>query len=308
MALVVVRPGPGTTVQDRGRPGYREFGVPVGGAFDRASFDLANALLGNDPDDAALELTLIGGTYRAEATLAIALAGAPMSALIRSSTGPDRPVTIPQSTTFRAGDELVLGGCPTGVRTYLAVRQGFLTPLILASRSSEVRLSAGDLLPALPGSTIPARRPVGWPWAVIPRNEPIRIIDGPDAATVPGGSGLLEAVEYRVSGQSDRMGLRLEGPPIAAATPADRVSAPVAPGAVQMAGGRPIVLGVAGGTMGGYLHLAHVIAADLDRLGRLRPGDGLRFQRIEVGEAREVDRLRRAEIARWLEVIRAHSP
>ena len=308
MALLVVRPGLASTVQDRGRSGYREFGVPVGGAFDRASLDLANALLGNDPDDAALELTLIGGTYRAESTLAVALAGAPMAALIRPASGPDRPLAIPQSTTLRAGDELVLGGCATGARTYLAVRGGFPTPVILGGRSSEARLEAGAVLPARPGSTTLARRPVAWPWAVRARNEPIRIIDGPDAATVPGGSRLLESVEFRVSGLSDRMGLRLEGPAVAAATPADRVSAPVAPGAVQIAGGRPIVLGVAGGTMGGYLHPAHVIAADLDRLGQLRPGDRLRFQRVEVEEAREADRVRRIEIRRWIEVIRAHHP
>ncbi len=103
------------------------------------------------------------------------------------------------------------------------------------------------------------------------------------------------------------MGLRLEGPPIAASTPADRVSAPVAPGAIQVAGGQPIVLGVAGGTMGGYLHLAHVITADLDRLGQLRPGDPVRFRRIEVEEARQVDRHRRLELGRWLGIIRTQA-
>ena len=128
MALRIVRPGVSTTVQDRGRPGYRGFGVPVGGAFDRSSHDLANALLGNDLDAATLELTLIGGTYRAEADLAIALAGAPMSALIRPGEGPDRVLTIPQSATLRAGDELVIGGSPVGVRAYLAVRGGVANP------------------------------------------------------------------------------------------------------------------------------------------------------------------------------------
>ena len=130
------------------------------------------------------------------------------------------------------------------------------------------------MLPANRGVT-PTRRPVEWPWEVTGNHEPIRVVDGPDA----GGAGLLEPGEYRVSGQSNRMGLRLEGPSIAATTPADRVSAPVAPGAVQVAGDQPIVLGVAGGTMGGYLHLAHVISADLDRLAQLRPGDLVAFRR-----------------------------
>jgi biotin-dependent carboxylase-like uncharacterized protein len=303
VALLVVRPGLSTTVQDRGRVGYREFGVPVGGAFDRASIDLANALLGNDPDAAALELTLVGGTYRAEAPMAIALSGAPMSALIRAGSGPDRPLTIPQSATLQVGDELILGGSPLGVRTYLAVRGGWQTPLILGSRSSETRLEAGAVLPSRPGSTL-SRRPVAWPWLVLGKNEPIRVIDGPDADPSTGNARVLESGEFRVSVQSNRMGLRLEGPSIAATTPVDRISAPVAPGAIQVAGDQPIVLGVAGGTMGGYLHLAHVITADLDRLGQLGPGDPVTFRRVEVEEARRVDRLRQLEIGRWLAIIK----
>lgn len=304
MALLVIHPGLNTTVQDRGRVGYREFGVPVGGAFDRASLDLANALVGNDPDAAALELTLVGGTYRAEAHLAIALAGAPLSASIRSAEGADRSLDIPQSIALRAGDDLVIGGSATGARAYLAVRGGFLTPLILGSRSSETRLGAGTVLPARPGSITPSRRPVAWPWAVLPPGEPIRVVDGPDAGRSPVDARVLESAEFRVSGQSNRMGLRLDGPTLDAPTPSDRASAPVAPGAVQVAGGRPIVLGVAGGTMGGYLHLAHVIAADLDRLAQLGPGDPVRFRRVELDEARQLDHARRAALCRWLVRIR----
>ena len=305
MALIVVRPGVWATIQDRGRVGHRGFGVPVGGASDRASLDLANALLGNDPDAAALELTLVGGTYRAKASLAIALAGAPMAAMIRSASGPDRPLTIPQSTTLRAGDELVLGGSAFGARAYLAVRGGWLTPPILGSRSDEARVEAGRVLPALTGQATPARRPVAWPWAVAAPSGPIRVIDGPDAGMSREGCRCLEAGEFRVEGQSNRMGLRLAGPTIDLAGPADRVSAPVAPGAIQVAGGRAIALGVAGGTMGGYPHLAHVISADLDRIGQLRPGDALTFLRVEVEEARRLDRSRREAIARLLAIFRA---
>ena len=99
------------------------------------------------------------------------------------------------------------------------------------------------------------------------------------------------------------MGLRLEGDPIAIDAPPDRLSAPVAPGAVQVAGGQLIVLGVAGGTMGGYPHLAQVISADLDRLGQLRPGDTVRFRPVSVDEARHRDRAARqarSDRLRWL--------
>ena len=91
------------------------------------------------------------------------------------------------------------------------------------------------------------------------------------------------------------MGLRLEGEPVAIVSPPDRLSAPVAPGAVQVAGGQLIVLGVACGTMGGYPHVAHVISADLDRLGQLRPGDVIRFHRVGLDEARRADQAMRRD-------------
>src|SRR6185312_1901394 len=95
--------------------------------------------------------------------------------------------------------------------------------------------------------------------------------------------------QFRVGSRSDRMGLRLDGDPIAIASSPGRLSAPVAPGAVQLAGGQLILLGVAGGTMGGYPHIAHVISADIDRLGQLRPGDVIRFRVVTLDEARRAD-------------------
>ncbi len=303
MGLVVIRPGVWTTVQDRGRTGYRGVGVPPGGAFDRSSLDLANALLGNDPMAATLEFTLIGGTYRAEIPMAIALAGAPMSVRIRSDDGPDRALKIPQSANLHPDEILIVGGSTLGARTYLAVGGGFRTPVVLGSRSNETRLAVGDRLLTEPSESL-ARRPVSWPWGPTAKIEPIRVIDGTDADPIAGDARLLESQFFRISTQSDRMGLRLEGPKIARETDADRPSAPISPGAVQITGGRAILLGVAGGTIGGYLHLAHVISADLDRVAQLRPGDPLAFRRIEIDEARLIDRQDRLERDRWLALIR----
>jgi biotin-dependent carboxylase-like uncharacterized protein len=293
-------------VQDRGRVGYRGFGVPVGGAFDLSSLDLANALVGNDRQAAALEFTLIGGTYRAEASLAIALAGAPMSVRIRSDDGPDRTLKVPQSALLQPDDVLIVGGAPFGARTYLAVHGGFQTPVILGSRSSETRLQAGDILGAEP-SDATARRPVAWPWGPTGKLDPIRVIDGPDAHPKLGDAGVLESSVFRISTRSDRMGLRLEGPTIRQEAEPERPSAPVSPGAIQISGGQAIILGVAGGTMGGYLHLAHVITADLDRLAQLRPGDPIVFRKITLEEARAIDRQDRQERDRWLALIRSTS-
>ncbi len=304
MGLKVIRPGVWTTVQDQGRVGYRGFGVPVGGAFDRSSLDLANALLGNDPAAAALEFTLIGGTYRAEVPMAIALAGAPMSVRIRSEFAPDRNLRIPQSAMLQPDDVLIVGGSTLGARCYLAVGGGFQTSFILGSRSSEARLQPDEILPARE-SEAPARRPVAWPWGPNGKFEPIRVIDGPDAHPDRDDASLLESTLFRVSTRSDRMGLRLEGPSLRSGTEHDRPSAPVSPGAIQVTAGQAILLGVAGGTMGGYHHLAHVITTDLDRVAQLRPGDPLTFRRISIDEARGIDRHDRLERDRWLSLIRS---
>jgi allophanate hydrolase subunit 2 len=274
--------------------------VPVSGAFDRGAYDLANALLGNDPGAAALELTLLGGTYKALCPLAIALTGAAMVARVVSPDGRERPVRVPQTATLAAGERLIVGGAPHGARTYLAARGGWTTPCVLGSRSREVRLEAGDVVPAEPGTT-PVRRPAG-PLPAIPDDAPIRIVAGPDAppgfASDPAGDRT-----FRLGAQSDRMGLRLEGAAWEVDREASRLSAPVAPGAVQVAGGRAIILGVACGTMGGYPHVAHVISADLGRLAQARPGDLIRLRRVGLDEARRIDREdRRGRAAQVLRV------
>ncbi len=290
MGLLILNPGTSATVQDRGRAGYREFGVPEGGAFDRSSFGMANALVGNGPGEAALELTLVGGVYRATHRLALALAGAPMTARIEGRDGLT-PLAIPQSFALDEGDRLVLGGSARGVRAYLAVRGGWRTAPFLGGRSSERRLEAGETLPAEAG-TIATRRPARADLPD-PADGPIRLVDGPDGPVPPA----LLGSPYWVGGASDRIGLRLDGPAIVGADRPGRASSPTAAGAVQVAGGRAIVLGVAGGTMGGYPHVAHVIAADLDRLAQARPGAPLTFARIEPAEARRLDRDRRARLA-----------
>ncbi len=291
MGLLVVKPGLATTVQDLGRPGYRGFGVPVGGAFDLGSLRLANALLGNDPTCAAIEMTMFGGQFQAIQLLALALAGAPFAVSLRRGDAVHE-LSIPQTFSMSGGDQIIFGGVALGLRAYLAVRGGWQTPVILGSRSCESRLQPDDIVPAGPGS-VAVRRPSDG-RIDDPTADPFRLIDGPDGA-VP--LQLLEHT-YRMGGASDRVGLRLEGPSLAGLENPGKASAPVAPGAVQVAGGRPIILGVAGGTMGGYPHVAHVISADLDRLGQVRPGERIRFERVEWDQARCFDRERREHLAK----------
>jgi biotin-dependent carboxylase-like uncharacterized protein len=303
MGLVVINPGLSTTIQDLGRTGYRERGVPVGGAFDRGAAAEANALVGNPPGCAVLELTLFGGLYEAGIPLALALAGAPLAASIVVDGEPPRGLVVPQSFSMAPGERLALGGAAAGARAYLAVKGGWQTPPWLGSRSREGRLKPGDLLDAAPGH-VPARHPAE-PRGQASAGSLLRIIDGPDAALAIDLDAWTTA-HFRVSPQINRMGVRLDGPPLAVEAPADRISTPVAPGAVQIAGGQAIILGVACGTMGGYPHVAHLISADLDRAGQLRHGDAVVFQRVSLREARRLDREHRqaqAERLRWLSLL-----
>jgi biotin-dependent carboxylase-like uncharacterized protein len=294
MALIVVDPGFFTTVQDRGRAGYREWGVPPGGAFDRGSADLANALVGNSRDCAVLEFTLQGGVYEADCPTALALAGAPMEATIVGPGAALRLRHLPLSFPLSAGERLVLGRTRRGARTYLAVKNGWQTRLCLGSRSNETRIHAGDVLPSHP-STIRTRHPGG----IIrpePASQPFRTVAGFDSASNPElGHAFWSSRIFQVGARSDRMGLRLEGEPVPVATDAERLSSPVAPGAIQAAGGQLIVLGAACGTMGGYPHIGHVITADLDRLAQLKPGDSIQFRPVSIDEAIRQDALDRQE-------------
>ena len=283
MSLLAVAPGPLATIQDAGRPGHRRFGVPVSGPFDRFSDGVANALAGNDANAAVVELTGFGGVFEAEGSLSIAMAGAPMSVRVEGLRGV-RSLAIPFATSLAPGDRLIVGSAPRGWRSYLAARGGWLAPTTLGSRSSERAILAGDRLEAEPfrGATR---------WTDLGRfatsDAFIRFVPAIDVAELDPSA--LEAGTYRVAVGSDRMGLRLDGLRIATRASADRLSAPVAPGTIQVAGGLPIVLGPACGTMGGYPSAGVVISEDLDRLAQLRPGSFVRFARIAIDEARRVD-------------------
>jgi allophanate hydrolase subunit 2 len=207
-----------------------------------------------------------------------------------------QPLLLPASTTLRDGERLVLGRTLDGARTYLAVRGGFQTEIRLGSRSTERPLGRDEVLPA-ESSALRTRHLAEAAWSS-PASCPIRIIDGPDRHAVLDPEEWRRFV-FRVGSRSNRIGLRLESTRFEVAPLPDRLSAPLAPGAIQVAGGQLIILGVAGGTMGGYPHVAHVISADLDRVGQLRPGDQIRFEPVSLAEARELDRAAR-QVARTL--------
>ena len=295
--IAVVKPGLLTTVQDAGRFGHRASGMPVAGAMDRLALAIANRLAGNDPGAAALELTLVGGTFRFEWEVIAALAGAELPASLDGQP-------IPTGTPFHApaGATLTLGVASRGVRAYLAVQGGIGVPRLLGSRSTYARagfggfegraLRAGDRLPVgnAPGNASPgaALLPGEFPELAAPGSTvTLRVIPGPQEELFhPEGLETLHRATWKVTTQNDRMGYRLDGPPVRLMGAADIVTDAVVPGAVQVSGdGRPMVLMVDCQTTGGYAKPFTVIGPDLRRLAQARAGDGVRFLRCTQAEA-----------------------
>jgi biotin-dependent carboxylase-like uncharacterized protein len=305
--IAVLKPGLLSTVQDAGRPGHRAFGMPVAGAIDRRALAVANLLAGNPPGAAAVELTLLGGQFRFERAGLAALAGADMGASLDG-----RP--IPSWSSFRApaGSTLALGPAAAGTRCYLAVRGGIDVPAVLGSRSTYVRarvgglqgraLAAGDLLPVGPArGRAPAPRVLDAAGELPARGGEVRLraLPGPqEDRFAPEAVEAFYASTWKVTPHNDRMGYRLEGPPVRHRGGADILTDPLVPGAVQVPGdGQPIVLMVDCQTAGGYAKIAAVIGPDLRLLAQARAGDAVRFLRTTQAAAVRALRGERAAIA-----------
>jgi 5-oxoprolinase (ATP-hydrolysing) subunit C len=264
--------------------------VPLGGAADRFALALGNALVGNPPDAAALEISLSGPTLAADGELACVLYGAPFEMTVAGATW-----QAGKTFTLRPGEELRIGGTPRGMRAYLCVRGGLQTPIILDSRSSLEPLRAGAELHCQPGVIHVRSFPHFSAWNVEPRL--LRVVEGPQADWFRAEEFYPQA--FAVTPASNRMGLRLRG---GALTLPERelVSEPVCPGSVQVTrDGQCIVLGVDGQTIGGYPKIAQVIGADLDKLAQLRPGETVRFQRVSLETAEACYRTKQAELREW---------
>ena len=297
-----------TTVQDLGRVGAQRFGVPVSGAMDTWSLRVANRLVGNPEEAAAIEITLVGPAMRFEGPGVIALAGADLAAQIDG-----RPAATWQSHAIRSGATLSFAGARDGMRAYLAVAGGIDVPLVLGSRSTFVRsalggfegraLRAGDRVPVGRASVHGPAAGRSLPRDLVPsygRSHTLRVVFGPqdDAFTEDGVRAFLEG-PYAFAPESDRVGCRLVGPRIAHRSGADIVSDGTVFGAVQVTGDRlPIILMADRGTTGGYTKIATVASVDVPRVAQARPGDRVRFERVGVGEAQALLRDARARIER----------
>lgn len=295
-AITVVRAGMLTTVQDLGRRGHRAAGVPLSGAMDALALRVANLLVGNAENDAGLEFSIVGPELVFSAETVVAVSGGDFGALPRW-----------QPVHMAAGERVNFGAARSGGRGYLAIAGGFRVEAVLGSRSTYLpaalggrdgrALRDGDVLRA-PGLA----RQVAGRWHIDERILPdygaaptLRIVRGAQADEF---DGTLCSAEFKVTPQSDRMGVRLAGPALVRARAGDLSSAPVAPGTIQVPpDGQLIVLMADAQTIGGYPQIAHVIDVDLPLVAQLRAGDRVRFCEVTLAVAHELAHARERALA-----------
>src|SRR6266404_447311 len=299
--LVIASIGPASSIQDGGRPGAQRYGLVPSGAMDRLALAAANALAGNEPFAAAVEVGPFGATFTArEGAVRVALSGAPRNADIAG-----RAVALDTSMTLADGETLTLGFARGGSFSYLAIEGGVQGEPMFGSLAVNARaglgspyprpLQAGDELQTAPASGMAERR-IDLPAT---SEAPIRIVFGPqdDEFTAETKKLFLDS-EWKISATSDRMGYRLEGPVIQHIDGHNIVSDGTVNGSIQIPGnGQPIVLMPDRGTSGGYPKIAAVISADLGRFAQTPAGRAFRFKAISMTEAQ-------AELRKFRELLR----
>jgi biotin-dependent carboxylase-like uncharacterized protein len=279
--VVVVRAGALTTVQDCGRAGLAHLGVPPSGALDQDAFALANRLLGNPRDAAALETTLDGVALRPEDGCRIVVTGAPAAVTVDG-----RPAAWGAAFDVPGGARVEIGAASTGLRSYVAVSGGVRTEVVLGSRSHDVLsdlgpppLRAGDRLTI---GDRPAVVPAGVdiaPQPAPPAALELTLWDGPRRGRMDEeGEATLRAATWTVASASNRIGLRLEGPALALASREELPSEGIVTGAVQVPpDGRPVIFLRDHPTTGGYPVIGVIDPSDLSACAQARPGTPVRF-------------------------------
>jgi antagonist of KipI len=287
-SLTILKPGLFTTIQDGGRWGYQDQGVPVSGPMDRHAHRLANALVGNPPDAATLEATLLGPELRFDQPALIAVTGADLEAAID-----DRPAAVGTAHRVESGGLLRFGARGSGTRAYIAIDGGIDVPPVLGSRSTHVvsglggidgrALRAGDRLALGSPNSQQGESRRGPLRSAVSGGARLRAMRGPqDHCFDESVFSWLTRTRFTISPRSDRMGYRLVPgsriPNPESRIPGTMISDAAFTGGIQIPpSGDPILLMADRQTTGGYPQIGTVITADLPLAGQLAPGDWIEF-------------------------------
>ncbi len=292
----VIQSGLLTTLQDGGRPGSAHLGIGVSGAADMPACRLANALVGNRADACVLEMTLQGPVLETDTDAWIALTGAPLP---RARLN-DAPLPMWQPVHVEAGSRLALGSMPHGCRSYLAIGGGIDVPMWRGSRATDVNAALGPCPhPLASGDTLPVGAAsqtlkTDDDWSLDPRPwfdvSGIRIVDLLPASHTDqldaSSRDALTRATYTIGNDSNRVGVRLQGPALALSDSLELISEGVTTGTVQLPpGGQPIIMGPEHPVTGGYPRIAQVTAVDLPKLAQCRPSDTVSFRFTDMSRA-----------------------
>ena len=289
----VLTPGGYTTIQDQGRFGYQQMGIPVCGVLDAFAFHSANQLVANSKNAAVMEITVMGPRLEMMAETVLAVTGADIGMTLN-----DQPLETWKSFRVKPGDVLDIQQVKKGCRAYLAVNGGIDVPEVMGSRSTYVGgniggyegrvLQDGDVIKGGPGkgmtglNEMPAEMIPSYPAEIV-----IRAIPGPQDDFFREGLDLIFQSDFMVSTKADRMGYRLQGPKVKLREdmPKSIISEPTMPGGVQIpADEQPIILMVEQ-TVGGYTKIVTVISVDLPKVAQATPGDTVRFEKVSLEKA-----------------------
>ena len=295
-AFEVLEPGILTTIQDLGRYGFSQFGVPLSGALDTFSFRVGNLLVGNQEEEASLETTIMGPKLKALREVVIAITGGDLFPALNGES-----LEMWRTHLLVEGDVVTFKRIRSGCRAYLALNGGFIVPKIMGSRSTYLSgrfggfqgrpLKRGDILSTLDRPPSLNKLGLRFPSDRIPPFEKevlLRVIPGPqDHHFTEKGFQTFSSSAYQVTPQCDRMGVRLEGPKIERRPDVEEsiISEGLISGAIQVPGdGKPIII-LTELVTGGYTKIATVISTDLTKVAQLKPGDRVRFETISIEKA-----------------------
>jgi antagonist of KipI len=295
----VIEPGILTTIQDMGRYGFSQFGVPPSGVLDTFSLKVGNLLVGNREREACLEITLMGLKIKVLKEVVIAITGGDLSPTLN-----EEPLEMWRTHLLVEGDVITFKKIRAGCRAYLAVSGGFVVPKIMGSSSTYLsgnfgglegrKLRRGDILYTLDISSSLNKLGLRFPSDWIPSLEKevlLRVIPGPqDHHFTEKGFQTFCSSSYQVTPQCDRMGVRLEGPKIERRSDVEEsiISEGLISGAIQVPGdGKPIII-LTELVTGGYTKIATIISTDLSKVAQLKPGDQVRFKPISIEEAHDL--------------------
>jgi biotin-dependent carboxylase-like uncharacterized protein len=318
MAIEVLKPGLATSVQDAGRPGYYNLGIPLSGSLDQQSLVLANLLVGNDEGAAVIECTLMGPLLQFDAAAIVAVTGA--QAKIRLNL---QEMPANEAFAVRAGDKLSFDFMKLGARMCIAVAGGIDVPMVLGSRSTYSlgafggfngrKLMAGDLLPvgAPSAKARVGRHADASLLPVLGKEVELRVLPGLYFHRLQDLSARsFFADTWTVGSEADRIGYRYKNgtplqfvdrdPPFGAgADPSNIVDAGYPYGSIQVPGGRePIILHRDAVSGGGYAMVGTVISADMDLIAQMQPNHKARFIEVDMAGALAARTARRARLDR----------